>query len=113
MKLPQGKGEWKRPRKASETIGICTLLRRRCRHIHSTLKVTAITAVMSFSIVRVSQEPLSLVSVELGEVIWKEPVSAFVIAPMPAPASARASLVAFASMSTRYGGTPLPINCPI
>ena len=54
MKLPQGKGEWKRPRKASETIGISTLLRRRCRHIHSTLKVTAITAVMSFSIVRVS-----------------------------------------------------------
>ena len=54
MKLPQGKGEWKRPRKASETIGISTLLRRRFRHIHSTLKVTAITAVMSFSIVRVS-----------------------------------------------------------
>lgn len=41
--------------------------------IHSTLKVTAITAVMSFSIVR-------------------------------------ASLVAFASMSTRYRGTPLPIS---
>ena len=54
MKLPQGKEEWRRPRKALETVGISTLLPRRCRHIHSTLKVTAITAVMSFSIVRVS-----------------------------------------------------------
>ena len=54
MKLPQGKEEWRRPLKALETLGISTLLPRRCRHIHSTLKVTAITAVMSFSIVRVS-----------------------------------------------------------
>ena len=42
------------PKKAFETLGISTLLPRLGRHIHSTLKVTAITAVMSFSIVRVS-----------------------------------------------------------
>ena len=48
MKLPQGKEEWRRPRKALETLGISTLLPRLGRHIHSTLKVTTITAVMSF-----------------------------------------------------------------